>query len=75
MTAHDQSTNAACASKTPPNSLGASGRVTASRADLGPDGGVEGSFDVLLESGDRLKGTFAAALCGSRDAGPEAGCR
>lgn len=66
-----------CSTFQPANSKGASGRVTFTRFDLGPDGGAAGSFDVLLQSGDRLKGTFDAPLCPEvADAGtPDAGCR
>jgi hypothetical protein len=68
------STNASCGDSTPPNSRGASGRVTLTRVDL--DGGVAGDFDIILQSGDRLKGTFDAPICPGRpDAGAaDAGC-
>ena len=70
------STTAACADSTPPNTLGASGKVTVSHLGLTPGQSVVGSFDLLLQNGDHLKGTFDAPVCGDRpDAGPDAGCR
>jgi hypothetical protein len=63
-----------CADTTAPNTTGASGRVTLSGiAFSGADAGVSGDFDLLLENGDRLKGTFAAPLCASA-ASSDAGC-
>lgn len=63
-----------CANTTPPAAVGASGRVTLSRIALGgADAGVSGDFDLLLENGDRLKGTFDAPLCPSAVAS-DAGC-
>ena len=54
--------------------LGASGRVTVTRMDVA-DGGVAGDFDLLLQNGDRIKGTFDAPMCGQRGAGSaDAGC-
>jgi len=67
------STNETCADTTPPNTLGASGKVTLTKVS---SEAVAGSFDVLLENGDHLKGTFDAPICGDRpDGGPDAGCR
>ena len=64
----------ACANTTPANAVGASGRVTLSRIALtGADAGVTGDFDLLLENGDRLKGTFDAPLCASA-VQSDAGC-
>lgn len=64
----------ACADTTPSNAVGASGRVTLSRIALsGADAGVTGDFDLLLENGDRLKGTFDAPLCASA-VQSDAGC-
>ena len=69
------STNERCADTTPPNTLGASGKVTLTKVALGAGGEVSGSFDLLLENGDHLKGTFDAPVCGDRpDAGADAGC-
>ena len=69
-------TNATCQAATPPNTLGASGRVTLTAANLGADGGLAGDFDIILQNGDRLKGTFESPLCAAPDAGPaDAGCR
>ncbi len=43
--------------------------------NLAPGGDIQGSFDVVLQNGDRLKGTFDAPLCGDRpDGGADAGC-
>jgi hypothetical protein len=66
-------TNAICDDSPVPNTLGASGRVTLARVDLGADGGVKGDFDIILQNGDRLKGNFDSPLCGAiPDA--DAGC-
>jgi hypothetical protein len=64
-------TTTGCAPNNPPNNSGASGRVTLSRVDM--DGGVAGDFDVILQSGDRLKGTFDAPVCPTKPAN-DAGC-
>jgi hypothetical protein len=64
----------ACADTTPGNAVGASGRVTVSHIALeGADAGVSGDFDLLLENGDRLKGTFDAPLCAAAVTS-DAGC-
>ena len=69
------STSDTCDDTTPPNTLGASGKVTVSRISLGSGGDVAGSFDLLLENGDRIAGTFDAPVGPDRpDAGPDAGC-
>ena len=69
------STTGACADSTPPNTLGASGHVTVTHMALAAGQSVTGSFDLLLQNGDHLKGTFDAPVCGDRpDAGPDAGC-
>ena len=70
------STNATCDDSTPPNTLGASGHVTVTHMGLTPGSNVTGSFDLLLQNGDHLKGTFDAPVCGDQpDAGADAGCR
>ena len=69
------STTDACDDSTPPNTLGASGKVTLTKVSLAQGGSVTGSFDVLLENGDRVTGTFDAPVCGDRpDGGADAGC-
>ena len=69
------STNEGCADTTPPNTLGASGHVALSKVSLAAGGSVQGTFDLLLQNGDHLKGTFDAPICGDRpDAGADAGC-
>jgi hypothetical protein len=62
------STNDACRDTTPPNTVGASGHVAVTKMSLGAGGEVQGSFDLILQNGDRLKGTFDAPLCGSTGA-------
>ena len=63
-----------CDDTTPANAVGASGRVTLSRIALdGADAGVSGDFDLLLENGDRLKGTFDAPIC-AQAVQSDAGC-
>ncbi|MFN2545857.1 MAG: hypothetical protein ABR567_00340 [Myxococcales bacterium] len=69
------STNETCADTTPPNTLGASGKVTLDRVTLGAGGEVSGTFDLFLENGDHLKGSFDAPVCGDGpDAGHDGGC-
>ena len=69
------STTGTCDDSTPPNTLGASGRVTLTKVSLTAGSDVAGSFDMLLENGDRLSGSFDAPVCGDRpDGGPDAGC-
>lgn len=72
------SSNDTCQGTTPPNTLGSQGRVTLDSMSLDADGGLKGSFDVILQNGDRLKGTFDAPICPDKsDAGvtADAGCR
>jgi hypothetical protein len=70
------SSSAGCADTTPPNTLGASGHVTVTKMNPGAGGEVAGTFDLLLQNGDHLKGSFDAPVCGDRpDAGADAGCR
>src|SRR5437016_4386914 len=67
-------TNEGCADTTPPNTLGASGKVTVSHVAIsGAGAGVTGEFDLLLQNGDRLKGSFDAPMCPERTA-TDAGC-
>jgi hypothetical protein len=69
------STSAGCADTTPPNALGASGHVTVTKMNVTAGGEVAGTFDLLLQNGDHLKGSFDAPVCGDRaDAGADAGC-
>jgi hypothetical protein len=68
------STNAGCADTTPPNTLGASGHVTVTKVNVGAGGEVAGTFDLLLENGDHLKGSFDAPVCGGIPDGGVAGC-
>jgi hypothetical protein len=65
------SSNDACGDTTPPNTIGASGHVTVTKLSVAAGGSVQGSFDLLLQNGDRLKGTFDAPVCqsGGADAG------
>jgi hypothetical protein len=50
-------------------SLGTSGTVELTSASAQVGGLLEGSFQVVLETGDALNGSFSAHLCGSPDAG------
>src|SRR4051794_6000464 len=69
------STNDGCADTTPPNTLGASGHVKLTSVSLTAGGNVQGEFDLFLQNGDHLKGTFDAPVCGDRpDGGADAGC-
>ncbi|SRR5260221_3135862 len=69
------STTAACGDSTPPNTLGASGHVTVTKMNVGAGGEVAGTFDLFLQNGDRLKGSFDAPVCGDLPAGgADAGC-
>jgi len=46
------------------------------KMNVSAGGEVAGTFDLLLQNGDHLKGSFDAPLCGDRpDAGADAGCR
>jgi len=64
--------NGTCDVYAPPNSCGASGRVTLTHADMA-DAGLAGDFDVILQTGDRIKGTFTAPVCATTT-GTDAGC-